>query len=62
MPYRRVTYLEQAWYLIKWGIRHGFGGGKNDRKRIEGAGLRPGPALARAKRSRRISPGDHRRL
>ena len=25
MPYRRVSYLEQCWYLIKWGIRHGFG-------------------------------------
>ena len=26
MPYRRVSYLEQCWYLIKWGLRYGFGG------------------------------------
>ena len=25
MPYRKVSYLEQCWYLVKWGLRHGFG-------------------------------------
>lgn len=24
MPYRRVTYLEQMWYLLKWGLKNGF--------------------------------------
>ena len=24
MSYRRVGYLEQCWYLIKWGLKHGF--------------------------------------
>lgn len=28
MPYRKVSYLEQCWYLIKLGLKHGFGGGE----------------------------------
>ena len=24
MGYRKVTYLEQIWYLIKYGLKHGF--------------------------------------
>ena len=24
MDYRAVTYLEQIWYLLKWGVKHGF--------------------------------------
>lgn len=24
MPYRRVTYHEQLWYLLKWGVKNGF--------------------------------------
>lgn len=32
MPYRKVGYLEQCWYLILYGLRHGFGGkDRNDR-------------------------------
>ncbi len=25
MGYRKVTYLEQIWYMIKYGLKHGFG-------------------------------------
>lgn len=25
MPYRKVSYWEQAWYLIRYALRHGFG-------------------------------------
>lgn len=25
MPYRKVRYLEQIWYLLRYGLRHGFG-------------------------------------
>ncbi len=31
MGYRKVTYLEQIWYLIKYGLKHGFG--PNERKK-----------------------------
>ena len=24
MGYRKVTYLEQIWYMIKYGLKHGF--------------------------------------
>lgn len=30
MSYRKVTYLEQIWYLLRWGLRHGF---RRERKR-----------------------------
>lgn len=33
MPYRRVTYLEICWYMIKWGLKNGFDiGGRKERK------------------------------
>lgn len=31
MPYRRVSYLEQLWYLLKWKMKHGFRRKENDR-------------------------------
>ena len=30
MPYRKVSYWEQMWYLIRYGLRHGFGGREKD--------------------------------
>ena len=33
MPYRKVTAIEQIWYLIKWGLKNGFGWKEEKRDR-----------------------------
>ena len=45
MPYRKVSYLEQCLYLLKWGFKHGFGGEERDRKTAPRRNRKPGQKL-----------------
>lgn len=50
MPYRKVSYLEQMWFLLRWGLRHGFRGKGENMTELElykkclGLGMTPAGA------------------
>lgn len=48
MPYRKVTTIEQIWYMLKWGLKNGFWWqwrekGENDPDYFGGAARRAAP-------------------
>ena len=44
MSYRKVGYFEQAFYLLRWGVRNGFGAKKCKSKDQEQADSRWNPS------------------
>lgn len=51
MPYRKVTTIEQIWYMLKWGLKNGFWWqwrekGENDPDYFGGAARSAGGAAA----------------